>query len=88
MIFTWFSSDFQVQGTTIVTNIRDIHIIPFNLGRTQCVQRLTANVLDRNLVVHNSGIINAVTGPAPNAKVKTYLQGKARNQQSLLTELV
>jgi hypothetical protein len=44
------------------------------LEHTQCVQRLTASVFDRNLVVHNSGMINAVTGPAPNAKVKTYLQ--------------
>jgi hypothetical protein len=38
------------------------------------MQRLTAIVFARNLVVHNSGIIKAVTGPAPNANVNTYLQ--------------
>jgi hypothetical protein len=52
---------------------RVIEVKPWKI-RTQCTEKLKPITFERVRALLSSGIIIPVTGPAPSAKVKMYLQ--------------
>ena len=61
----------RISGT-VTTNNGISFRVPLPL--TQCTHRLNASVLAWMRVLHSSGMMRAVAGPAPKAKVYTYLK--------------